>query len=382
MCKTVGFISLADPFKDKNAWSGTIYKLREAIEMAGFRVIWIPFRKNALSVLIAKSLRKIEIALRSTKILGDVYYKPIAWSYSKTIDKKAVSLCDYIFIPQNAPLALFIKTKGGLIYLSDATIKQFDGYYWRALPPKSLKRATRLEEEGLQRFDIIIMSSQWAIDSVINDYYCIPEKCHLLEFGYNLNTKDIVPSKPYCGGTLNILFSGVDWIRKNGKCAIDTVKELRNMGLNALLLVAGPKECPKEVEECEFVVYTGFLDKSNVQDYEKYITLYKQSHVFILPTKAECAGTVLCEATAFGIPCYTYNTGGLQNYVINDYNGYAFPTSCTAKDFAHKIYDDYVNDKFQIYHTNSLKLSKQKLSWEVWALKFSNLLMENTKEMF
>lgn len=36
--KTIGYVTAADPFHDRKAWSGTIYKVREAIENAGFNV--------------------------------------------------------------------------------------------------------------------------------------------------------------------------------------------------------------------------------------------------------------------------------------------------------------------------------------------------------
>ena len=39
----IGFVSRSDPFHDRVAWSGTTYKLREAIELAGFEVRWIPY---------------------------------------------------------------------------------------------------------------------------------------------------------------------------------------------------------------------------------------------------------------------------------------------------------------------------------------------------
>ena len=41
--KVIGYVSMDDPFHNKVAWSGSIYKLREAIEMAGYEVRWIPY---------------------------------------------------------------------------------------------------------------------------------------------------------------------------------------------------------------------------------------------------------------------------------------------------------------------------------------------------
>lgn len=53
--KTIGYVTAADPFHDRKAWSGTIYKVREAIENAGFNVFWIPVRLSFLHKLIREN---------------------------------------------------------------------------------------------------------------------------------------------------------------------------------------------------------------------------------------------------------------------------------------------------------------------------------------
>ena len=39
--KIIGYVSAEDPFRDKKAWSGTKYKIREALQNAGYEVVWI-----------------------------------------------------------------------------------------------------------------------------------------------------------------------------------------------------------------------------------------------------------------------------------------------------------------------------------------------------
>lgn len=41
--KTIGYVTAADPFHDRKAWSGTIYKVREAIENAGSMCFGYPY---------------------------------------------------------------------------------------------------------------------------------------------------------------------------------------------------------------------------------------------------------------------------------------------------------------------------------------------------
>lgn len=374
MIKTIGYVCLTDPYNDRKDWSGSVYKIREAIELAGFRVIWIPYRINTFFVFVARICRKIEEFTCRGKVIGGVMYQPIAKACARSIDMTLVRQCDCLFFPGGAQIGYFLKTEKPYIFFADSTFILMEDYYWHGLAARIRKSAEELDKRASQKALLNIRSSQWAIDSVIHDYHCLPEKCHILQFGPNIDTKDITPNAPYKNGPLNILFSGVNWERKGGNIAVEAVRLLRNYGIDAHLFIAGPQECPPGIVNCDFVIFIGFLDKNCPQDYKVYIDLYKQSHMLLLPTRAECSGTVFCEASAFGIPSYSYATGGVQNYVINDYNGYAFPMSAQSKDFAKKIYDDFRNDRFSVYHTNALTLHKEKLSWEAWASRFYDIL--------
>lgn len=37
--KVIGYVSVANPFEDRKAWSGTIFKIREGLENAGYNVV-------------------------------------------------------------------------------------------------------------------------------------------------------------------------------------------------------------------------------------------------------------------------------------------------------------------------------------------------------
>lgn len=57
--KTIGYVSQANPFEDKKAWSGLIYKIREGIENAGYNVVWIPYTKDTSKHKILSRLIKL-----------------------------------------------------------------------------------------------------------------------------------------------------------------------------------------------------------------------------------------------------------------------------------------------------------------------------------
>lgn len=54
----IGYISPTDLFKDKKEWSGTFYRLCQALQMKGYQVEWIPYKNNKLvNKFLAKSYR-------------------------------------------------------------------------------------------------------------------------------------------------------------------------------------------------------------------------------------------------------------------------------------------------------------------------------------
>lgn len=214
--KTIGYVSFADPFHDRKAWSGTIYKLREAIENAGYKIIWIPFRKDTLAQKIINKLLRVYNKLSGKRWLSGMQFIPFVKLAGRTIDRSKLKQCDILFSPEDAQVLLWTGIDKPYIYHSDATAHLMVGYYWHNIDPWSIRQAELLEEKASQHAVMNLRSSQWAIDSVIKDCGVAPERCHVLEFGPNLDMKDIQPCEPYTEGELRVLFSGVDWERKGG----------------------------------------------------------------------------------------------------------------------------------------------------------------------
>jgi len=366
MIKTIGYVSEANPFEDRRAWSGLIYKIREGIENAGFSVVWIPTRKTKLYTL--------------AKIEQKLYYgRHSLTGFIKTIAneiKKGIKDADALFFPGGAQVMKFIKTEIPVIYYTDATFRIMMNYYWNKKNSSCLRQGDETEQAANDRSAMIIKASQWAIDSVVSDYKQDPKKCHVLEFGANLDDKDIVPASAYQGGTLNVLFSGVDWERKGADIAMDTIKILNEHGIDAKLIFCGINETdiPKEYRNLRHVEYLGFLNKNVKEQYDKYINAIGRSHIFLLPTKAECAGVVFSESSAYGLPIFTYDTGGIPNYVVDGVNGYKLPLGSGAEMFAQRIESCLKNDELARLGTGGKELYAQKLSWAAWSRRFKELI--------
>ena len=375
----IGYICESNPFVDRNAWSGTIYKIREAIENAGFEIVWIPFNNSSKLAQFSEKIRwKLHNLLGKKQILGGVHFLPEVYAYSKTIKKDdAFNKCDVLFFPRGGQVGLFLKTDKPIIYYSDATAHVMVDYYWKNCHPLSIKMSCFLEKKASQKAFINLRSSQWAINSVIQDCKYPESNSFVLEFGANIDTSDIKQITPYEKGPLRILFSGVEWIRKGGDIAVETINILRNKGIDAHLDIVGIKDLPSYCKEYDFITYHGFLNKNKPKDYQKYIEIFRNSHIMLLPTQAECSAIVYCEAAGFGLPTYTYATGGTESYVVNGVNGHTLPPSQHADDFANCIMEDIEYNRMGALHEGALKLYSEKLSWSAWSKRFRNIIHES-----
>ena len=371
--KKIGNISFAHPFKDRFDWNGTTYKIRESIEKAGYEVVWIPLNAKGFFFKVSKAIRAILQLITRKPWLTGCHFPLDAMLTGLSIDKALVSKCDYLFFPGGAQYINYRNIDKPFIYYTDASIFGLIDYYIHGYSKYSYRIAEKLEMKAVQHARINIRSSKWAAESVVND--CGGDSTHnyVLEFGPNIDTNDIKKVEPYHGGELRILFSGVDWERKGGETAFNTVKLLRDKGINAHLFIVGIRNLDKKYQ-CEYVTNMGFLNKNNAEQYAQYIRILEKCHIFLLPTKAECSAIVLSEAAAFGMPCYTYATGGITNYVIDGYNGRTLSPGSSSNDFANIIIEDINNNRLKEFSDNDNELTRDKLSWEAWSRRFKAIM--------
>lgn len=375
---TIGYICESNPFTDRKAWSGTIYNIREAIENAGFEVVWIPFNNSSKLTRLSEKIRwRLYDLLGKREILGGVHFLPEVYAYSKTIKKDSdFNKCDVLFFPRGGQIGLFLRTDKPIVYYSDATAYVMVDYYWKNCHPLSVKMACYLEKKASQKAFINLRSSQWATNSVIQDCKCPATRSLVLEFGANMDATDIQQITPYEKGQLHVLFSGVDWERKGGDIAVETVRILRGKGIDAHLDIVGIRDLSAYCKNYDFITNHGFLNKNNQEDYCNYIDIFRHSHILLLPTQAECSAIVYCEAAGFGLPTYTYGTGGTENYVVNGVNGHTLPPSQQANDFANCIMEDIEHNRMGALHEGALKLYSEKLSWSAWSKRFRNIIYD------
>ena len=276
-----------------------------------------------------------------------------------------------------APVASELIASGGipddckLIYLSDATVHLLMNYYYD-LSTHDYFIWNSWEQKAIDRANTILYSSDWAKNDAISYYKADREKVFVAPFGANLS--DQYKGKIRMPGLIRLLLVGVEWKRKGIDLAIDCVKILNenNTKWNFELTIIGFSK-PRDMED-ESIKFAGRLNKSISKELEQIVYYYDNADVFILPTKAECAGIVFSEACMYGLPIFTHDTGGIANYVENGYNGERLKLGATADDFATAILLMLKNNNLEKYSANARAKYNKELNWDVWLDEFCKVV--------
>lgn len=362
----IGYIT-SEPADNIKIWSGTTKYIYDILKK----------QYNVENIVITNSL--------SGKFLHVILYKLFhidspklnQFFINKAIKhhRKEIESCDTLFLSAHSEILgsknFQFKNKK-IIYLSDATYHLLMQYY-NLSDSKNLKKINEMNEfESIKKATDIIYASDWAKRDAIHHYNANSSKISVIPFGANL--KDEYRPRQYNNHKkrINLLLVGVEWKRKGIDIAIETVKILNRSSSNIHyhLTVVGVNS-NKHFKDVNIV---GRLDKSNSDDLKKLIDHYQNSDIFILPTKAECAGIVFCEASMFGLPSVTYNTGGISSYIKNGKNGFLLDKSSKANDFAKKINEIVTSGQLSKIQETSRKEYEERLNWNSWIKKTSKLL--------
>lgn len=367
----IGFINLNSPL-DRKASSGTTFQMCQALKRIGADIVWLQPKHNFFYKLVNLFFKVLAVSTRS-KILRD-HTIPLAKIESKSLKKQDIENCDILFAPFASTALYSLKTDKPIIYLSDATFAVMVDYYFKGLVSWNVKQANKIEQTALQKATHAIYASQWAYQSAIQDYNAAKSRIHVIEFGANIDEQNIIPHQFIYNGRLDLLFLGVDWIRKGGDIAVEATRYLNDNGIPTTLHIVGIPNLNNDIANLPYVKNYGFLNKNNPDDYNQLVSIIQQSHCLLLPTTAECAGIVFCESSANGIPIFTYNTGGVSNYVENGKNGYMLPIGSSGQEFGKKIYECLQSGELEKMSKTAVDAYKEKLNWTVWGQKIEHII--------
>lgn len=225
---------------------------------------------------------------------------------------------------------------------TDATVKSLVGYYpeWKSVYRKSFLSACEIEAFALSAANKIVVSSDWAARSVIEDYGISPNNVNVMPRSANL------PSDPGPIDTetlkcrkrnITLVTIASNWQRKGLPVAVAATGILRAMGIPARLLVIGldPSIYMRNVPD--YLLAYPKIKKYEASGKDLFYSLLRYASIFIFPTRAEAMGISLTEACAFSLPIVASDTGGVSTVVKPGINGYLLSINSAANEYADTI---------------------------------------------
>lgn len=367
----LGLIQWSDPF-DRKAMSGTPYKMAEALRAVGFNVVWVPAKKTLALRMYTKAVNLLnKFSRKQTK---PSHTKIGASLLSGTLDRTIIDSCDVLFAPMASECIFRLRTDKPLIYLSDATFAIMVDYCFHNLSKRTVRQGNMIERNAIDLASEVVVSSRWAAESVVADYHKDPSKIHVIEFGANIDEKDIVPRTFRYNGHLDLLFLGVDWVRKGGWIAVDICRWLNENGIPSTLHIVGVRNLDPAIRKLSFVDYVGFLNKNIPEEYKRLVDLTRLCHCMLLPTLAECSAIAFCESSANGLPVFSHLTGGVADYICEGENGHLLPFGSSGEDFGRKIKQSLESGELERMSVTSRLLYRQKLNWNIWGQRMAEII--------
>jgi glycosyltransferase involved in cell wall biosynthesis len=361
------------------SWSGLPYFAKRALENAGVetQVVWCNDRHRSTSwarFFYWHLVHRKRYLWRSNLGLLKGYARQIETqlAYGPPVDA--------VFSVSTWLLA-FLRTSLPTVFYTDACFGALLGFYesFSNLAPPSISEGHIVEQQALDRCSRAIYSSHWAARKAREFYNVDPAKLSVICFGAGFHhlpdpadIENLIRKRNL--SQCNLLLVGVDWIRKGADIAVDAVKALQKRGFNARLTIVGCTP-PRDRRLPSFVELIPFLDKRSSEGQNLLQQLFRRSHFFIFPTRADALGIVLSEAGAYGIPALATDVGGVSSIILNEVNGRLFDFSAPGEVYAEYIASVITNaERYRQMSVRSLHESVTRLSWDVAGSKIAEIL--------
>jgi len=377
----IGYLSLADPL-DRRSWSGTLFRMYSALEKAG-GVSLTPIGTSVRPTpptLFERGLRKLGVSKRSLPFGNASLLDQSRERAGRIRDELARSRCEVLCAPVASFLLAYLETELPVVYVSDTTWRQVRSYYPenRKIPENESAELDELERLSIRRADRIIYPSAWAAESAVKDYGADRDKIRVIPYGANIEQAPSLESLPNrdFAGKCRLLFIGNRWHRKGGDIALDALTALQSLGVDATLSIISP-DVPEGLTLPKGAEVVGYINKNEPKDRERFDELLFESHLLILPTRADCSPIVCCEAAAYGMPVIAPRTGGIPGLIEHEVTGLLVPEAAPGEVYAKAVAE--LMQKPELYRAmsrTSRERYEQKLNWPAWGREVKAVLAE------
>ena len=367
MSVKIAFASSLDPH-DRRSWSGTYYSMFHSLEKHCGEVTWIGPTKRTLLAL-GWIFNKVSTATLH-KRYDHQHSMLLSTYYARQLGRRLrQETYDIVFAPAASTEVASLETSVPIVYAPDATYMLIMDYYemYSNLFDWSIQEGKSLDLRTMKKARALVYPSSWGACSAVEDGGADRSIVHIVPYGANLEdipSKEVILSKR-SADRCRLLFLGVNWERKGGMIAFETLLALERLGVPCDLTVVGCVP-PPGISHPRMKVHP-FLDKNAAEQRGRLSEILLNSDFLLLPTRAEAFGIVFCEASAFGLPSITTNTGGVAGAVEEGKNGYLLGLDAGGKEYARRIADLY-HDRasYRRLVESTRQLYDEKLNWDAW----------------
>lgn len=358
----IAYISLWSP-KVQKYWSGTPYFSYAAI------------RSRFPDVALIDTPRIDWVVFYASKLLRRVHLDPLReplllWFYRRAVKRQLNKSNADIIVSIGASHKLNGIVQGRkVIHVADALFATIVESYpaMSKLSSRSKRLGEQIQRDFLNNVDVLLLSSEWAIESARRHYDLANCRTRRLPLGANIqNDPGTRPLARPNLSHLSLLFVGGDWQRKRGALALEVFRRLREWFPEAELHIVG---CSPDIPgDTKGVTVHGSLDKTDPQQAARFDQLFRRASFLIVPSSQEAYGLAYCEASAYGVPPIGTRTGGVSSIIDDSVTGMLFEAEDDASAYAARIRELWQDQ--QAYLTMSLAARKNfetRLSWQAWS---------------
>jgi starch synthase len=235
-------------------------------------------------------------------------------------------------------------------------------YLPQALNAQEADAALAYERQVCSGIARIMSMSEYLRRSFIEDYG-VPE-ARVVTVGAGINFEQIpdpVEDRPW--DACQILFIGVDFLRKGGAQLLQAFRVIKERYPSAILHIVGPRKLEIPENQRAGVQYHGNLDKNDPGGRAKLQALFHDSCLFVMPSLYEPFGVAPLEAMVNQIPAVVTNRWALPEMVTPGVNG--DHVECGSVDSLVEVLSNLLTDpeKLKRMGNNGRRMVLQEFTW-------------------
>jgi glycosyltransferase involved in cell wall biosynthesis len=356
-------------FQDPLSWSGVPVALREAFERR-HDVQTVVMGPARYPPRIPETLRKGWYALRGYKYFWEREPRIIE-HYTRQFSLLLEAEQPDVVIALCSLTAVALPSWVRPVLYTDSTWHSSVDYYetWSGLAPRSRRLGERSEQIALSHAAEVVVSSEWAARSVIDDYGYPPDRVtiqpmgavHISPWGMDELESRI---QRRLERPIELLWMGKEWERKGGAIGLEVARSLHERGVPVTLHLVG--RYPHSAEREAFVRTHGFLDRRTQG--ALIDELFAGSFALLLPSRAEAASVVLADAASYALPSFASRTGGIPTMVDDGVSGVLLDPDATPAAIAEQIMALHQQpDRYRTLCRTSRQRFESTLNWDATA---------------